>query len=375
MIASTATELITRTKEGVEAVSLLRPRHAEHWLTVHPEGDGKSFDMFEKMRDFIGENRATVLKQYVFGGCQLHDDGMEALERACGPTDWPVTWIQGDACSGTHLTGMQLYAVAGVSVQRIHMDDRCVGTTFEDEDAKYCLLGDLQETDTSLSRTEQSRRTFEKMEDALALAGMDFSNVVRTWIYLYDLLSWYDEFNAVRTRFFQERGVFDRMVPASTGIGTSNPAAGALVTGVLAIEAKTDKLRIEEVPSPMQCAALDYQSSFSRAVQVSLPDHSKLFISGTASIDPEGNTIYVGDSRKQIAHTMEVVEAILESRGMSWANTTRAIAYLKDTQDAPLLQEYCQANQLPHLPMAIAHSAVCRDDLLFELELDAAIVS
>jgi enamine deaminase RidA (YjgF/YER057c/UK114 family) len=374
MIADTSTELVTTTSEGIAAVSLLRPDFEEFYLTVHPEGDGRSFDMFDKMREFLAEKNATVLKQYVFGGCRLHEKGMKALADTCGPIDWPVTWLQGDACSGTHLTGMQVYAIAGTPVGRIHLDGQCVGTTYEDEDAKYCLLGNLQETDTSLSRTEQARKTFEKMEEALAEAGMDFSNVVRTWLYLNDLLSWYDPFNAVRTQFFEERGVFDRMVPASTGIGTSNPAEGALVTGLLAMKTKTDKIRIEEVPSPLQCPALDYRSSFSRAVQVSLPDHSKLYISGTASIDPDGNTIYIDDTAKQIAHTMKVVEGILLSRGMDWNNTTRAIAYFKDTDDAPLLQDYCHKHGLPHMLFAIAHSDVCRDDLLFELELDAMAV-
>ena len=96
-----------------------------------------------------------------------------------------------------------------------------------------------------------------------------------------------------------------------------------------------------------------------------------LTISGTASIEPGGQTAHVGDTEKQIALTMEVVEAILKSRGLGWGDTARAIAYFKDINEAHLLEQYCIEHNLPELPVAISHADVCRHDLLFEIELDA----
>ena len=68
---------------------------------------------------------------------------------------------------------------------------------------------------------------------------------------------------------------------------------------------------------------------------------------------------------------MEVVHGILTSRGMDWEDTSRAITYFKNIEEAPLLEKYCIANNLPELPVAISHADVCRHDLLFEIELDA----
>jgi len=56
---------------------------------------------------------------------------------------------------------------------------------------------------------------------------MDFSHVARTWLYLDNLLDWYDDFNVVRTSFFRKHDVFRGLVPASTGIGGSNHAISA----------------------------------------------------------------------------------------------------------------------------------------------------
>lgn len=358
----------------ISLASIERPKFKKHYITVHPDESGDPYSMFDKLAECVKTHNAIIISQFVFGCTELHGKGITALGKACGgEIQWPVTWIQGDkAQNSTCLTGSQAYAISGKQANMIRMNGSIVGSTYEDEDAVYCLLGDLHPPDKTASREQQARATFEQMERALALVDMDFSNVLRTWLYLNNLLDWYDEFNAVRTQFFNERGVFDKMVPASTGIGVRNHLGSALVTDVLAIKPKTDKVKIFAVPSPMQCPALAYKSSFSRAVEMQLPDHRQLFISGTASIEPNGATVHLNDTANQIKLTMEVVKAILESRDMSWKDTTRAIAYFKDVNDVPLLYKYCKENNLPPMPIAISHSDICRDDLLFEIEFDAS---
>ena len=100
-----------------------------------------------------------------------------------------------------------------------------------------------------------------------------------------------------------------------------------------------------------------------------------LLISGTASIAPGGETAHVGDVHKQVALTMEVVAAILRSRGMDWSNVTRGIAYFRHFDEAPALERYCQTHGISGLPLVVSAADICRDDLLFELEVDAAVVS
>ena len=347
----------------------------KYFLTAHAGSGESPYAMFERLGEYVKQHDAKIIQQHVFGGCQFHEPGMEILQKTCGEIKWPVSWIQGDACSGEHLTATQAYAVSGSCHRPVVYKGQTVGALYEDDDARYCLLGDLQPDEITLSNGVQTRAVFEKMEAVLESVGMDFSHVVRTWLYLNDLLSWYDELNAVRTQFFQERGIFDGLVPASTGIGVCNPSKSALVTDLFAVQPKTDRVKVEAAQSPLQCSAEDYRSSFSRAVEVALPDHRTLYISGTASIAPDGETLHIGDAEKQIALTMEVAEAILKSRNMSYADTVRGIAYFKDIADVPLLAKYGKENNLPQLPFAVSHSDVCRDDLLFEIELDAVKVS
>ena len=45
------------------------------------------------------------------------------------------------------------------------------------------------------------------------------------------ILDWYGDFNRTRDAFFSSRGIFDGLVPASTGMAGSNPQGTALNTG------------------------------------------------------------------------------------------------------------------------------------------------
>ena len=357
--------------EGMDIVALKRACCTNYFTTAYVDDPTDIYLMFKRLGNFAKTHDARIFEQYVFGGCKFYNKGRDAILSSCGPINWPITWIQGDACSGEHLTATQVYATTEDCYEPLVYKGKIVGAVFEDDDARYCRLADLKPDNIDASNELQTRRVLDMMVDILATVGMDFTNVVRTWMYLDNLLEWYDEFNEVRNNFFEEKGIFGKVVPASTGIGVSNPAGAALVTDLLAVKPKTDRVKIEAIPSPLQCPALDYKSSFSRAVEVGLPDHRTLYVSGTASIEPGGKTVHIDDVEKQIALTMEVADAILKSRKMDWSDTVRAIAYFKDIKDAPLFKKYCEDNGLPRMPFALSHSDVCRDDLLFEIELDA----
>jgi enamine deaminase RidA (YjgF/YER057c/UK114 family) len=104
---------------------------------------------------------------------------------------------------------------------------------------------------------------------------------------------------------------------------------------------------------------------------VASADHRRLYVSGTASIDKAGATAFVGDCRAQVNLTMEVVQAILHSRDMAWGDVTRSLAYFKRAGEAPLFDAYRRKHGLPPFPAIVVENDICRDDLLFEIEVDA----
>jgi enamine deaminase RidA (YjgF/YER057c/UK114 family) len=369
-------------------IPLNRNRTQERLINASSSGGSDELLIFSDFPPTSGE----MVAQLVFGGC---DSEQDARARMAGAA-WPVLWVQGDVCSRTHLSGTQAFLtdaccsccsctthlsstqafiIDGQPIHRVTLADRVVGSLWADEDADYCLLAGILPTNARDTRGSQTISCMQQMEAALHKAGMDFSHLVRTWFYLDDLLAWYDEFNAARTKFFENRNVFKGLVPASTGIGARNPAGAALAAGALAIRPRHGRVRIDEVESPLQCPATQYRSSFSRAVEVAFPDRRMLIISGTASIAADGRSMFTNDVAKQIHLTLDVVEAILRSREMDWKNTTRAVGYFRDIGALPVFEACCRERGISPLPMAPAHATVCRDDLLFEIELDAVSTS
>ncbi len=312
----------------------------------------------------------------------IHMEGIHALllnaEVYAGTDIYPVksngrlpVHFLGTSHAVDFIDGVQWCEVSGVNVTPIHVNDRVVGKCYEDEYARYAVLGNLVPFSVAQSRLIQTSEVFELMETALTQVGMDFSQVVRTWFYNDRILEWYGEFNQARDAFFRSREVFDRLVPASTGVGSCNRHGSVLMARAFAIQPKSDRVRVQAVASPLQCPALDYRSSFSRAVEISHPAYHQLMISGTASIHPGGATAHVGDIEKQIDLSMEVVAKILQSRAMSWQDSVRAVIYLKEKSYAHAFLGYCKEHSLQQLPYVMVQSDICRDDLLFEIELDA----
>ena len=102
------------------------------------------------------------------------------------------------------------------------------------------------------------------------------------------------------------------------------------------------------------------------------PERRLLFVSGTASIQPNSHDVaFVGDIEKQVDCTMKAVYAILESRGYDWKDVSRAIVYLKEPSFRAAWQAWLAARGLPADFAAETVCDVCRDEWLFEIELDA----
>jgi enamine deaminase RidA (YjgF/YER057c/UK114 family) len=354
----------------LQLTTIERPSLTEYFITAIPTEDRPPKALFREIEGILRRDDAQIISQEAFGSLGSDCSISQALTGVFGRVDWPLTWIKARGLES--FAGIQTWAVSGGSVERLRLDGKVVGSLFRDDSACYCRLGGLYTTDASQTRTAQAIEFLETLEMTLRIGGLEFADVVRTWFYLRDILSWYGEFNQARSSFYGSNGVLGNLVPASTGIGISLPAGPVMTGGLLAMKpVNGDNARATSVRSPLQCAATDYGSLFSRAVELEASGLRRLYVSGTASIAPDGRTGHSGDLDGQIARTIEVVSAILESRGMRWRDVVRGVAYVKNATGLPAWFSYCEAHGLPLMPILATNCDICRDDLLFELEVDA----
>jgi enamine deaminase RidA (YjgF/YER057c/UK114 family) len=126
--------------------------------------------------------------------------------------------------------------------------------------------------------------------------------------------------------------------------------------------------------------APDYASAFSRGLSMTFePGTRILWLSGTASIDDKGVTLYPGDFRAQQWRTYRNLTRLLEAEGASWTDMVRTSCYLRDIErDYDVFNTvrnlFFRCMALDPLPASTGIQArLCRSDLLIEIEAFAAV--
>lgn len=340
---------------------------SEFFLYSQVDREEQCADALTELVEFLAKNHAKAASIRLFTKKSL----FEKIEALCARRNMdetcPLVWISQPDKATIPALSFQVHAIAGAQLSPIFLEDVKIGCHYQDRNAQYFLLNAL--ANPALRASDAATFVFDSMQACLRSAGTDFSKCVRTWLFARDILSWYGQLNAARDSFLRKHDVFSKLVPASTGVGVSNPFGSALTAELLAVHPINGQVQIRKIASPLQCEALDYRSSFSRAVQIQSADYRRMFVSGTASISPDGKTAHLGNCTKQIALTMEVVERLIQNGGMGWADSVQAIAYFKNSADFGLFDTYCRSTglQLPHIKI---EADICRDDLLFELEIN-----
>ncbi len=125
----------------------------------------------------------------------------------------------------------------------------------------------------------------------------------------------------------------------------------------------------------------EYGSAFSRGLRVDLPGGiTHLYISGTASVGENGETLYPGDFRAQLWRTYRNITELLNSEGATWHDVVRTTCYLRDIERDyeefnRVRNEFYRALGLDPFPASTGIQArICRSDLLVEIEAMAILI-
>ncbi|MCE5278496.1 MAG: Rid family hydrolase [Planctomycetaceae bacterium] len=290
----------------------------------------------------------------------------------------PLTCIHGqshEAAPG----GIQLrVGPASCRIEPVELDGAVTGRTWRQDGAVWVMLQNMHGLDANAgadnSRQAQVQRMIQRVQKLLCGRGGSYRHVVRTWIYIDDILDWYGPFNTARNAEYGRIGIMPDgssdplLLPASTGIGGANPFGAACLMDVLAIiPDQPGAIEILRMTNSRQKEAFKYGSAFSRGTVIGGKGASEIYISGTAAIDENGISLHRGDTRRQVETTLDVVDGLLGQAGASLADIADATFFFKHAADIPLLGEALARRELA-IPGVTVVADVCRDELLFELD-------
>ena len=103
-----------------------------------------------------------------------------------------------------------------------------------------------------------------------------------------------------------------------------------------------------------------------------------LFISGTASVDNHGRSLYRGDFLAQTKRTFDNITALLNSEDAKWSDVVQTRCYIKNmryyTKFNVFRTGFYRRQGLVFFPASVCVEAqLCRPELLIEIEAVAIL--
>ena len=123
------------------------------------------------------------------------------------------------------------------------------------------------------------------------------------------------------------------------------------------------------------------EALFPRGLKVELDNTIMMFISGTASVGPHGESCHPGDFHAQAIHTYKNIQSLLKQQGASFKDIVKFTIYLKDMQadydnlnkarDEFFKEVGLSRQEIP--ASTCVEARLCRDELLIEIEAIAMV--
>ena len=190
-------------------------------------------------------------------------------------------------------------------------------------------------------------------------------NCIRTWFFVNEVDNNYAGMVKARNEVFLVQGMTPRThYVASTGIGgrQANPDITVQMDAYAVDGLQPAQVHHLYAPTHLSRSSV-YGSAFERGTCVDYGDRRHVFISGTASIGPDGQILYAGDVERQTMRVLENVETLLAEADITFDDVPYMIVYLRDMADYALFRQ-----RFGGKPCVFVHACQCRPHWLVEME-------
>ncbi len=216
----------------------------------------------------------------------------------------------------------------------------------------------------------QTERLFEQYLRRLeAWGGFLSRSVIRTWLFVQNVDVNYAGMVTARKRLFEKHGLTaETHYITSTGIEGrhADPRRLILLDAYAVPEIEEKHITFLNAPDRLGPTHL-YGVTFERGIKIEYGDRFHVFIAGTASIEPNGNTVHKEDIRKQTERTFGNIEGLLRNAEADFEDVAHMIVYLRDGADKTWVEAYL-TERFPDTPRNLVRAPVCRPDWLIEVE-------
>ncbi|MBO7118975.1 MAG: hypothetical protein J6W03_01490 [Bacteroidaceae bacterium] len=341
---------------------------AEYHAILHVEPRGESF--VEQLRR-ITQAEAQLLDSEDLAGAKpvfkryfLSD---ATNQRPLMPQDntCTVSYIQQPPLDGSKLAAW-LYLLRGTDVTP--SADRLQSTIVRHNGYEHLwTMGLTIGEGSSYSQTQNLLEDYESLLEEHEMTLED--NCIRTWFFVRDVDTQYKGLVLARWENFAQHGLVpETHYIASTGIGGNPSDPKAIIQlGSYALKGfKPEQQRYLYATSHLNRTS-EYGVTFERGTLLHFGDRNHAIISGTASINNQGEVVHEGDVVMQTKRMWENVETLLAEADMTMDNAAQLIVYLRDGADYEVVSKMF-SQKYPNIPTVFTLAPVCRPSWLIEME-------
>lgn len=192
---------------------------------------------------------------------------------------------------------------------------------------------------------------------------------IRTWLFVRDIDLRYVGMVKARRACFEREGLTSQThFIASTGIEGRHidPQALVMMDAYAVYGLETEQIRYLYALDHLNRTS-EYGVTFERGAMVQYGDRRHIFISGTASINKDGEIVYPGDLAGQLDRLFENIKALLAEAEAGMHDVMHMIVYVRDPGDYVAVGTWIDA-YFPQISRIIVCAAVCRPGWLVEVE-------
>ncbi len=306
----------------------------------------------------LNDAKPALMRFYLSDAANQRPILEEKIDQDCA-----ISIIQQVPLNGTKVA-LWVYLMTNTNNERIDEHSYRVSHNGYDE------IWSTQYTSDGQDSQEQMENIFHYYVNALSNNECTLKdNCIRTWLYVNDIDNHYAGVVRGRNHVFDEEGLTDDThYIASTGIG-GRDADHRILCKMNAIAIKG--IKPEQIHYLYALDHLnrtsEYGVRFERGTYVDFDERRRVYISGTASIDNQGNIMYPGDIRKQTERMWENIEALLKEAECTFEHVAEITVYLRDISDYTVVEKMFR-EKFPSTPYIILRAPVCRPGWLIESE-------
>ncbi|MFZ5351514.1 MAG: Rid family hydrolase [Bacillota bacterium] len=336
--------------------------------------------IYSNLIDYIKANKLNIVYEKYFGKNSVINELTQRRDDILlnyGITKPPMMYVEGLSIYNTPMSGIHVYAIDidNQTAIRYIKDDlnKVIGSEISTKKMKALHLF------ISTKKQETVQREFDELfhdiDKNIVGNGYACTDIIRTWIYLNDIFKDYKVLNDSRREFFKNVGInyssSSAVLPASTCIQGKGVLDSSNIH-TYCIKKSKSNVAISRVYNEFQNEAEGneylYRPTFSRGLILNYDACTELQVSGTASINKNGETIYKNDPYKQIEYTLLNIKNILSKANMDFSDLCNVACYFKSPEYYMEFQEIVRKLEIGDFAACYMVADVCRDDLLFELD-------